>query len=160
MKLVFVTTCLAAFSLSAAAVTKANSPQLVLRYDEPAEEWVEALPIGNGRFGAMVFGGTETERIQFNDDTLFTGKPHDYARDGASKYLPVLRKLLFEGKQQEAHELANREFMSKSWREGIRHIRQEKYQPFGEQIVHFKGHEHVTEYPRELHIDRASVTVA
>ena len=132
---------------------------LTLWYDRPAVEWTEALPIGNGRLGAMVFGGTEHERIQFNDDTLFTGRPHDFARDGASKYLPVLRQLLFDGKQQEAHELANREFMSNSTRDGSRNIRQEKYQPFGDLILEFPGHDQVTEYRRELDIDRALASV-
>src|SRR5688572_1446774 len=135
------------------------SDELKLWYDKPAAEWVEALPIGNGRLGAMVFGGTERERIQFNDDTLFTGKPHDYAHDGASKYLPELRQLLFDGKQQEAHELANREFMSVSTRGGDRRMRQEKYQPFGDLILEFPGHANASEYRRELDIDRAVASV-
>jgi alpha-L-fucosidase 2 len=143
---------LAGVSLTSA--TAANEA-LKLWYDKPAAEWTEALPIGNGRLGAMVFGGTERERIQFNDNTLFTGRPHDYAHDGASKYLPVLRQLLFEGKQDEAHELANREFMSVSTRDGRRRTRQEKYQPFGDVILELPGHVNVTDYRRELDIDRA-----
>ena len=55
----------------------------VLWYDAPAAQWVEALPVGNGRLGAMVFGGIARERIQFNEATLWTGGPHDYARPGA-----------------------------------------------------------------------------
>ena len=133
--------------------------ELKLWYDKPATEWTEALPIGNGRMGAMIFGGTERERIQFNDNTLFTGRPHDYAHDGAKKHLPVLRQLLFDGKQDEAHELANREFMSVSTREGRRRIRQEKYQPFGDVLLEFPGHGSTTEYRRELDIDRAVASV-
>ena len=60
-------------------------------------EWTEALPIGNGRLGAMVFGGVERERLQFNEDTLWTGGPHSYAHPGAAKYLPEIRRLLFGG---------------------------------------------------------------
>ena len=75
---------------------------LILWFDQPAGEWVEASPVGNGRFGAMVFGGVASERLQFNDDTLFTGGPHDYAHKGAAKHLPAIRKLLFEGKRKEA----------------------------------------------------------
>src|SRR5438309_503512 len=56
-------------------------------YSKPAAAWDEALPIGSGRLGAMVFGGTESERIQFNEDTLWTGKPHDYDRAGAGDVL-------------------------------------------------------------------------
>ena len=159
MKPVYAIAWFTALWLNLATAAVADTSNLVLWYEEPASEWVEALPIGNGRFGAMVFGGTDRERIQFNDDTLFTGKPHDYAREGASKYLSVLRKLLFEGKQQEAHEVANREFMSQSWREGKRHIRQEKYQPFGDLILKFPGHENATAYRRELDLDRAIVAV-
>ena len=115
---------------------RAASPEaLKLWYDAPAAEWTEALPIGNGRLGAMIFGGTERERIQFNDDTLFSGRPHDYAHDHASKFLPELRELLFDGKQDEARRLAMREFMSVSTRDDNRRVRQEKYQPFGDVIL-------------------------
>ncbi|HEX2474328.1 MAG TPA: glycoside hydrolase family 95 protein, partial [Lacipirellulaceae bacterium] len=146
------------FAWLSAAQAESND-ELVLWYEKPAAEWVEALPIGNGRLGAMIFGGFDTERIQFNDNTLFTGKPHDYAHEGASKYLPVLRKLLFEGKQQEAHELANREFMSVSTRDGNRLIRQEKYQPFGDLLIVFPGHGGATDYRRDLDIERAVASV-
>jgi len=149
----------AIWSAVTSQIAAAPSEAMKLWYDEPAEEWVEALPIGNGRLGAMVFGGTERERIQFNDDTLFTGRPHDYAHDGASESLPVLRQLLLDGKQAEAHELANREFMSVSTREGRRRMRQELYQPFGDVILEFPGHVNVTEYRRELDIDSAIVSV-
>jgi alpha-L-fucosidase 2 len=78
--------------------------ELSLWYNEPANlaKWEQSVPIGNGRLGAMVFGGVEKERIQFNCDTLFTGKPHDYAHKGAVKYLSPIRKLLYEGKQNRA----------------------------------------------------------
>ena len=72
-------TCCAGGAYIEAAQGQQVQSELVLWYDKPAEEWVEALPIGNGNFGAMVFGGTAKERVQFNDDTLFTGEPHDYA---------------------------------------------------------------------------------
>jgi len=123
-----------------------------LSYDQPAEQWVEALPIGNGRLGGMVFGGPASDRIQFNESTLWTGEPHDYAHSGAVKYLPQLRQLLFEGKQDEAHRLGNQEFMSINTR-GTN--RQEAYQPFGDLTMTFPGHEHAKDYYRELNIDRA-----
>src|SRR5438876_9277496 len=78
---------------------------LKLWYTKPAAQWEEALPIGNGRMGAMVFGGIVDERIQFNEDTLWTGKPHDYVRAGAHDALDEIRKLLFEGKEKEAADL-------------------------------------------------------
>ena len=126
-----------------------------LWYEQPAEEWVEALPIGNGELGAMVFGGIATERIQFNNDTLFAGEPHDYSHKGAVKHLPKIRELLFDGKQEDAHELAEQEFMSISTR-GTN--KQEAYQPFGDIVLSFPGHEDATEYYRELDLDNAIVT--
>ena len=73
-----------------------------LFYNEPAENWTDALPIGNGRLGAMIYGGVQQEHIQFNEETLWTGEPHDYSHKGASKYLAEIRQLLSDGKQREA----------------------------------------------------------
>ena len=129
--------------------------ELKLWYEQPSNKWVEALPIGNGGFGGMVYGGTNRERIQFNDDTLFTGEPHDYAHEGAVKYLPELRRLLFEGKQGEAHKLGNREFMSVNTRGGNH---QEAYQPFGTVELFFPGHEDYSDYYRELDLRDAIAT--
>jgi alpha-L-fucosidase 2 len=138
-------------SLFGAASLLADPGPMILRYDKPASQWVEALPIGNGRLGAMVFGGTERERIQFNDDTLFSGGPHDYAHEGASQYLPEMRRLLFEGRQREAEEIGGEHFMSVS-RSGT--VRQEAYQPFGDIVLEFPGHEVATDYRRELDLAR------
>lgn len=88
-----------------------ESNNLTLWYNQPAEKWTEALPVGNGRMGAMIFGGVEQDRIQFNEETLWTGKPRDYNSPEAYKYLPEIRKLIFEGKQQEAEKLAGEHFM-------------------------------------------------
>jgi len=129
---------------------------LSLWYRTPASKWDEALPIGNGRFGAMVFGGVAEERIQFNDDTLFTGKPHNYSHKGAVKFLPQIRKLLFEGKQKQAQQLANKEFMSINTHGKNR---QEAYQPFGDLKLEFPGISQVTDYRRELDIDSAIARV-
>ena len=111
--------CLSIFpALLVAAATAAAQPgSPKLRYVKPAAAWTEALPLGNGRLGCMVFGGTAAERIQFNEDTLWAGGPHDYAHPGAAEYLPQLRKLLFAGKQKEAERLAM-ELISASKSEG------------------------------------------
>src|SRR5690606_29493481 len=109
-----------------------RSASLKLWYPAPAQVWTEALPVGNGRVGAMVYGGTEEERLQFNEDTLWTGRPHEYHHDGAVKFLPELRRLLSEGKQKEAEELANNEFMSVP-------LRQTSYQPLGDLHLRFDG---------------------
>src|SRR6266568_4777217 len=89
----------------------AADSKLTLWYTQPAEKWTEALPIGNGRLGGMVFGGITNEHLQFNESTLWTGQPHEYQHEGAAKLLPQIRKLLFEGKQQQAEDLAMKEFM-------------------------------------------------
>ncbi len=84
---------------------------LKLWYRHPAVKWTEALPIGNGRIGAMVFGGLENDRIQFNEETLWSGEPRSYSRPGAYQYLDSIRKLVFAGKQKEAEALAEMQFM-------------------------------------------------
>ena len=88
-----------------------QAQDLKLWYRQPAIKWTEALPIGNGRIGAMVFGNVENDRIQFNEETLWTGAPRAYSRPGAYRYLDTIRQLLFAGKQKEAEALAEKEFM-------------------------------------------------
>ncbi|MGB8193750.1 MAG: glycoside hydrolase N-terminal domain-containing protein [Chitinophagaceae bacterium] len=95
-----------------------QSNALKLWYDQPAVKWTEALPVGNGRLGGMIFGGVEQDRIQFNEETLWTGGPRDYHREGASAYLEEIRKLLREGKQKEAEKLAEEKFMGLKSNEG------------------------------------------
>jgi len=82
-----------------------------LWYNKAAEKWTDALPIGNGRLGAMIFAGTAVDHIQFNEETVWTGKPRDYNQKGAYQYLPEIRKLLSEGKQAAAEDLAQEHFM-------------------------------------------------
>ena len=93
-----------------------------LWYSRPASKWVEALPIGNGRIGAMIFGGTDLERVQFNEETLWTGGPREYSRPGAYKFLDSIRSLLFRGKQKEADQLAEKEFMGLKSEEGKKEV--------------------------------------
>jgi alpha-L-fucosidase 2 len=130
----------------------ADPGPMILWYDKPATQWVEAHPIGNGRLGAMIFGGTEKERIQFNDDTLWVGEPHDYSHAGAAKHLAEIRKLLLEGKQREAQSLAGQHFMSVP-------LRQAPYQPCGDLNLTFPNHDKATHYRRQLDIDSAVATV-
>jgi alpha-L-fucosidase 2 len=101
--------CIAILFLLTVKITIAQD--LKLWYKQPAAKWTEALPIGNGRIGAMLFGGVENDRIQFNEETLWSGEPRSYSRHGAYKYLDSIRNLLFAGKQKEAEALAEKEFM-------------------------------------------------
>ena len=126
----------------------APEAEWALWYRAPARQWEEALPIGNGRLGAMVFGGVTRERLQFNEDTVWTGKPHDYAHEGAVDVLPKLRQLLREGKQREAEKLAMARFMSVP-------IRQEAYQPCGDLWIDVPGHTAVSGYRRMLDLATA-----
>ena len=145
------------FLMSVAACTglggcarDAASPDLQLWYDRPASEWVEALPVGNGRLGAMVFGGGATERIQFNEDTVWQGEPRSYANKGAHRWLGEIRSLLFAGKQAEAEELAMDRFMSVP-------LRQMAYQSFGDLLIERDGirEDSFTAYRRYLDLDSA-----
>ncbi len=126
----------------------APDKSLILWYAQPAEKWTDALPVGNGRMGAMVFGGIVEERIQFNEDTLWKGFPHDYDRAGAHDHLAEIRQLLFDGKTKEAVELTRSNFLSDP-------VRQKAYQPFGDLRLHFSGEGDATDYRRELDLDSA-----
>jgi alpha-L-fucosidase 2 len=139
--------------LAAASCLAAQSP-LTLWYRHPANLWVEALPAGNGHMGAMVFGGPSRERIQFNESTVWTGEPHDYAHHGASRYLQQIRQLLWEGKQKEAEDLAMQEFMSEP-------LHQKAYQAFGDLYLEFPdvADGEVANYRRQLDLDSGIITV-
>lgn len=116
---------------------KLYGQDLTLWYQQPANTWTEALPIGNGTLGAMVFGGVQEDRIQFNESSLWTGSPRNYNLAGAKNYLDEIRKLLGEGKQREAEELAGRHFMGTQsaadppapWLAAVRAIVQEAKNP-------------------------------
>ena len=127
---------------------------LSLWYRQPAQQWVEALPVGNGRLGAMVFGGVNQERIQFNESTVWSGEPHEYQHPAAFKVLGPIRNLLFAGKQKEAETLANQEFMSIP-------LGQKEYQAFGDILLDFSksSQEEVIGYRRALNLDSATATV-
>ena len=80
-----------------------GDPATVLWFTGPAEKWEDALPVGNGRLGGMLFGGVREERLQFNEETYWTGGPYSTVVRGAYQRLPEIRRLLFEGRTIEAH---------------------------------------------------------
>jgi alpha-L-fucosidase 2 len=118
-----------------------------LAFDKPAAKWTEAVPLGNGRIGAMVFGRTEDERLQINESTLWGGGPHDYTNPDAYAHLNEIRQLIFAGKAEEAEKLSEN-LMGKP-------KLLMPYQPFCDLRLHFPGHGQATEYRRELHLDDA-----
>jgi alpha-L-fucosidase 2 len=140
------------FSCTTVEPQKDLNPSLVLWYDKPANGWTEALPVGNGRLGAMVYGGNLEDTIQFNEETLWSGQPHDYAHPGAYQSLGEIRNLLWAGKQEEATNLANEKFMSQPFGQLC-------YQPFGNILLNFPGHENVTSYKRQLDLEDALSTI-
>jgi alpha-L-fucosidase 2 len=128
------------------------NPSVGLWYDKPAREWTEALPVGNGRLGAMIYGGAASDTIQFNEETLWSGQPHDYANEGAHQYLAQIRQLLWSGKQAEAEQLANEQFMSEPFGQLC-------YQPFGSVILNFPEHESAVNYRRQLDLRNAVASI-
>jgi alpha-L-fucosidase 2 len=134
------------------AAPSAGEPHLALRYHEPAAKWTEALPVGNGRIGAMVFGGIEEERLQINEATLWGGGPHDYTNPESHAHLAEIRQLIFEGKVREAEEL------SASLMGDPKVIT--PYQPFCDLRLHFGGQAQATTYSRELDLDEAAETTS
>ena len=122
---------------------------LALWYRQPATKWLEALPVGNGRLGAMVFGGTAQERIQLNEDSLWSGGPSpDSDRPEAPKYREEVRRLCFEGKYVEADRLTARELTAKPKDFG-------SYTTLGDLRLTFSGMENVGDYRRDLDLDTA-----
>lgn len=122
---------------------------LKLWYDHPAgKTWENALPLGNGRLGAMVFGNVEQERVQLNEHTVWSGSPNRNDNPAALDSLSFIRQLIFEGKQKEAENIANRVIITKK-------SHGQMFQPVGDLQLIFKGHEPYTRYYRELDIQRA-----
>jgi len=139
----------------AALTGRADPPDapLALWYRRPATQWVEALPVGNGRLGAMVFGGIEQERIQLNEDTLWAAGPYDPSSPEALEALPEARRLIFAGKYREAHDLIGKRMMA-------RPLRQMSYQPVGDLVLALPGIEQAADYRRDLDLDTAIARVA
>jgi alpha-L-fucosidase 2 len=123
-----------------------------LWYHSPGSSWKEAMPIGNGSLGAMVFGGTEKERIQINEETLWSGAPHDYNRADAGRYLQEVRRLIFADRVEEAEQLFLERMMGDP-------VSLQAFIPFCDLGLEFPGHGAASRYRRELDLERAVVTV-
>ncbi len=125
-----------------------SSSILKLWYNQPANQWVEAMPIGNGRLGAMVFGNPLKEEVQLNENTVWAGQPYRNDNPDAKEALPKVRQLIFEGKYKEAQDLVDQKFISRN-SQGM------PYQTVGNLSLLFPGHEKFTNYYRELNIETA-----
>ena len=126
-----------------------------LWYDQPAMTWTQALPIGNGVMGGMVFGTPALERIQVNEETIWAGQPNQVVNPHAKEYLPKVRQLIFEGKYKEAQDLANEKVMPVAAGQNMGM----PYQPFGDLYIAMPGHTRYTDYERWLDLDEAKSVV-
>ena len=137
-------------ALGGASVAAAAEP-LVLRYTQPAERWTEALPVGNGRLGAMVFGGTASERLQLNEATLWSGGPTAWNNPGAREVLPAVRAAIFASDFVKATELARK----------MQGPYNQSYQPLGDLRLRFGGEAAgpASSYERSLDLDRGIAAV-
>ncbi|MCB9138917.1 MAG: glycoside hydrolase family 95 protein [Caldilineaceae bacterium] len=123
---------------------------MTLWYNQPAATWVEALPIGNGRLGAMVFGGIQEELLQLNEDTLWSGYPRDANNPAALTALPKVREAIFAGEYERADELAK----------DMQGLFNESYLPLGNLRLFFEHEGEVVNYQRSLDLDSAAAAVS
>src|SRR4029450_727045 len=121
---------------------------LMLSYSRPASKWVEALPVGNGRLGAMVFGGIGTERLQLNDDTLWSGEPKDTGNPKARDVLPQVRRAIANGQFVEADTLTK----------GLQGPYTQSYLPMGDLLLSFEHGDIGADYRRMLDLGDAIAT--
>jgi alpha-L-fucosidase 2 len=126
---------------------------LSLCYTNAAVKWTEALPIGNGRLGAMIFGGVQREHLQLNEGTLWAGGPYDPSNTNALAALPEARKLVFEGKFEEAHKLVGEKMMAVP-------LREMPYETLGDLFLDFPTNAVVADYRRDLDLDTAVASVS
>ena len=129
----------------------AQSENRRLWYDKPASNWLEALPVGNSHLGAMVYGGPDTEQIQLNEETFWSGSPHQNSSAEAKAHLDEVRQLIFDGREKEAHGLIEKYFFKGP--HGMRFL------PMGNLFLKFWNHRNATGYERSLDIDDAVASV-
>lgn len=129
-----------------------SADELKLWYSRPATVWTEALPLGNSRLGVMVYGGTDDEELQLNEETMWGGGPYRNDNPKALKALPQIRQLVFERRYREAQAMVAQNFETP--RNGM------PYQTIGSLMLHFPGHESATDYYRDLDIEKAIATTS
>ncbi|MGW9527995.1 glycoside hydrolase family 95 protein [Paenibacillus terrae] len=131
-------------------IQREQQKSLRLWYRQPAKVWEEALPVGNGRLGAMVFGGIGEERLQLNEDTLWSGFPRDGVQYDALRYLKPVRELIADGKYEAAEHLINANMLGRDT---------EAYQPLGDLWITQEGLGSIAEYERELDLVTGTAAV-
>ena len=149
---VLIATSRAAGLSSNTNATETGKSDMTLWYRQPASEWFQALPVGNGMIGAMVFGDVPQERIALNESSFWSGRPHNYDDPKAFQYFPQIRDLVFAGKFQEAEKMANDHFWGSP-------KAQEAYEPIGDLLLSF-GSTNFTDYRRELDMETGVAKVS
>jgi len=154
--------CLLLILLSALCFANSSS-DLVLWFDSPATKFTQALPLGNGRLGAMVFGGVDEEKLVLNEASLWSGSPQDADRPDAASYLPEIRRLLLQGKNAEAEKLVYEHFTCKGPGSGYasgKDVQYGSYQTLGTLHIRFLSNDaQVSDYRRELNLQNAIARV-
>ena len=152
--------------IALSAIAQSAEPQasgLTLWYDKPAREWIEALPVGNGRLGCMVFGGVNAERLQLNEASLWSGSPQDSDNPSALAALPEVRRLLFAGKYAEANALAIKKLICKGVGSNFANganVPFGCFQTLGDLKLTFDTQGKPGDYRRSLDLDTAIATVS
>ena len=134
----------------ACGIIISHAQQHKLWFDKPATHWLEALPIGNSQLGAMIYGGTQTEEIQLNEETFWSGSPHSNNSAESKAHLQEVRRLIFEGKEMEAHKLIDQYFIKGP--HGMRFL------PVGSIKLNFQGQQEISDYCRQLDLSNALAT--
>ena len=137
--------------LLAATALTASAQNHRLWYAQPAKHWLEALPVGNSHMGAMIYGGTETEEIQLNEETFWSGQPHNNNSSESLEYLSEVRRLIFQGKEDDASKLIDQHFVKGP--HGMRFL------PLGS-LKLMLNHKNVSDYRRELNLGNATATTS
>lgn len=154
----------AMLALATLAAKARSGGDLALWYRQPARDWNEALPVGNGRLGAMVFGGVTSERLQLNEDSLWSGAPADDNNPEALVALPEIRRLLFAGKYADAQRLADRKLVCQGKGSGFgdgARVPFGTYQTLGDLKLEFPGDVgSLANYRRELDLETATARVS
>jgi len=152
--LISVITCLLSANLS--PISAQNAPGgMKIWFSHPSEDWNDALPVGNGRLGAMVFGGINKEHLELNESSVWTGESRWDANPLALKAIPQVRSLLFKGKYTEAEDLAQKNIMGQKPQDPVA-----TYQALGDLFLDFGALNNITNYKRELDIENAIVRVS
>lgn len=136
----------------AGGAAAAEPRDMVLWYDRPAGHWLEAMPMGNGMVGAMVFGGVGRERIALNESTFWSGRPEDYDNPEARDHFPQIRALVQAGRFREAEQMVDRHFLG-------RPSAQQAYQPLGDLLLSFDDAGGGDDYRRELDMETGIATI-